>query len=49
MIGSVHPSVRITNANPNARHRGSNGCFDLVLAPVVLLATVAMIFWKRTR
>jgi hypothetical protein len=48
MMGGVLPSVRITDTDPNARHRDSNGCFGLVLAPLVALATL-LLFRKRTR
>lgn len=49
MIPSVHPSVRITNTAPNARHRGGKGCFALVLAPAVALVMAAKLARKRTR
>lgn len=46
---SRHASVRITNTDPNARHReGGNGCFGLVIAPALALVLTALIR-KRTR
>jgi hypothetical protein len=47
MIGAVHPSVRITNAPPNARHRDGGGCSLLVLAPVA--AGLATLLFTRKR
>lgn len=47
MINAVHPSVRITNAPPNARHRDGGGCSMRLLAPVAALAAALLLTRKR--